>query len=256
MSVTDRQAVIEALRLRVKGLERGASQGRSDRGEALPFGIGPIDAALPEGGMVRAALHEVFDGNPYPNHGAVAAAWIGGIAARLDGVVLWCLRGAELHGAALACLGLNPARLILAQARSEAEILWSMEEGLRHPGLAAVVGELTKLDLTPSRRLQLAAETSGVTGFVLHRGDAEIDRPNAAMSRWRVSSLPSTPLPVPGIGRARWHMELLRCRGGKPAAWIVESCDETGHLHLPAELADRSAASRPGSERSKAAAAG
>ncbi len=42
-----------------------------------------------------------------------------------------------------------------------------MEEGLRHGGLAGVVGELVRLPLTPSRRLQLAAEASGVIAFQL-----------------------------------------------------------------------------------------
>jgi len=46
----------------------------------------------------------------------------------------------------------------------------SMEEGLRHAGLAGVAGELSgRLTLTASRRLQLAAEHSGVTCFALRR---------------------------------------------------------------------------------------
>jgi protein ImuA len=56
------------------------------------------------------------------------------------------------------------------------------------------------------------------------------------MSRWRVSVLPSTPLPVPGIGRARWLVELIRCRAGESADFELEACDDTGRLALPSHL--------------------
>jgi hypothetical protein len=56
----------------------------------------------------------------------------------------------------------------------------------------------------------------------------------------RVTALPSTPLPVPGVGRARWLVELIRCRAGEPASFEVEACDAKGRLALPSELAHRS----------------
>jgi protein ImuA len=64
---------------------------------------------------------------------------------------------------------------------------------------------------------------------------------NAAATRWRITPLPSSPLPTPGIGRARWRVELTRCRGGEPASWIMEACDAQGRLSLPANLANRPA---------------
>jgi len=51
--------------------------------------------------------------------------------------------------------------------------------------------------------------------------------------------LPSTPLPVPGIGRARWGLELIRCRGGESAEFEVEACDTQGRLALPAKMTYR-----------------
>ena len=39
-----------------------------------------------------------------------------------------------------------------------------------------------------------------------------------------------------------WQVELLRVRGGEPHSWILEACDATGHLALPAALAERPAA--------------
>jgi len=50
-----------------------------------------------------------------------------------------------------------------------------MEEGLRHGGLAAVVGEVACLSMTASRRLQLAAEDTGSIGIALRRWRGQTD---------------------------------------------------------------------------------
>ncbi|MGZ9086948.1 MAG: damage-inducible protein, partial [Rhodoplanes sp.] len=43
----------------------------------------------------------------------------------------------------------------------------------------------------------------------------------------------------PGVGRARWHLELIRCRAGESADFEVEACDAKGRLALPSDLVDR-----------------
>jgi protein ImuA len=103
--------------------------------------------------------------------------------------------------------------------------------------------------MVASRRLQLAAERSGITAFVLRRwrdgGQAARERalPNAAVTRWRVATLPSRPSRgEPGVGRPRWRVELLRCRGGEPASWEIEVPNATDPVSLAAALADRPAA--------------
>jgi protein ImuA len=163
-----------------------------------------------------------------------------------DGVVLWCLPRPDLYGPGLAAHGLDPGRVVLVQAPRDAEILWAMEEGLRAPGIIAVIGEVGALPAVASRRLQLAAERSGITAFLLRRwrdgGQAARERnlPNAATTRWRIVALPSSSVrSEPGVGRPRWRVELLRCRGGEPACWEVEVANATGHVSLAAELADR-----------------
>jgi protein ImuA len=161
-------------------------------------------------------------------------------------LVLWCLPYPDLYGPGLAAHGLDPGRVVLVRALRDAEILWAMEEGLRAPGIVGVVGEVGSLPAAASRRLQLAAERSGITAFLLRRwrdgGQATRERalPNAATTRWRIAALPSRPLQgEPGVGRARWRIELLRCRGGEPACWEVEVADATGYVSLAATLADR-----------------
>jgi protein ImuA len=80
----------------------------------------------------------------------------------------------------------------------------------------------------------------------------DFGQPTASVTRWRVTALPSTPLPVPGIGRARWWIELIRSRAGECAEFEVEACDAAGHLALPADLADRSVAAPAGQQRTSA----
>ena len=79
----------------------------------------------------------------------------------------------------------------IARPGKIADVLPAMEQGLRHGGLAGVVGELVRLPLTPSRRLQLAAEASGVIAFALRRSGSASDEANACFSRSRISPSPS-----------------------------------------------------------------
>jgi protein ImuA len=234
MNTSVRIATVVALRERIRCLEGGARHRRA----VLPFGIKAIDERLPEGGLALGALHEVAGGGNGAIDGAVAALFAAGIAARTKGRVLWCVTHQDLFAPALAQAGLAADRIIYVEAGDEKSVLSCIEEGLRHGELGAVVAEVSRLSMTASRRLQLAAEGSGTIGLAIRRWRrpaeaAAISQPTAATTRWRVSALPSTPLPVPGVGRARWRLELLRCRGGESATFEVEACDPNGRLALP-----------------------
>jgi protein ImuA len=231
---------IESLRAQIEKIE-----GRSRRAKSvLPFGIAEVDARLHGGGLARGALHEVAGGGNGAIDGAAAALFAAGIAARTPGKTLWCITRPDLFAPALARAGLPPDRVIYLEAGDDKTVLACMEEGLRHGGLGAVVGEVARLPMTASRRLQLAAERSGTIGIALrrwrrHTEASDFGAPTAAMTRWRVSVLPSEPLPVPGVGRHRWLVELIRARAGESADFELEACDEQGCLALPAELVHR-----------------
>src|SRR5204862_4787432 len=223
-----------------------------------------------------------------PWRGGEGRGEVGDSRALGTGPVLWCLKRPDLYGPGLLAHGLDPGRLVIVCAKRDDELVWAIEEGLRSPGLAAVVGEIGRLPMVAGRRLQLAAERSGVTAFLLRRwrngeqARAERERPSAALTRWRIAALPSDPHPstaprrtpspvIPGsspgrggvgwgqsgvregnwIGTPRWRVALLRCRGGAPAQWGVESgavpmalgvAGAAGHVALSAALADRPAA--------------
>jgi protein ImuA len=242
----DRREGLTDLRREIASLVR---ETRADHG-VLPFGNSGVDARLPGGGLARGALHEVSGIGGDAEDGAAAAVFLAGILARLGPLpVLWCLASEDLYGPGLVSCGLAPERLLCVRARDDRTILEAMEDGLKVRTLAAVVGEVGILPLTASRRLQLAAQRSGVTAFVLRRwrravvAESERETPVAAATRWRVGALPSVPHEgEPGVGRAMWRVELLRCRSGVPAQWIMEASDATGHVALAAELADRAPA--------------
>lgn len=231
-------ASLHALRARIRALERPSARA----GGVLPFGVAFVDAVLPEGGLALGTLHEIAGGGADAVMAAAATCFTAGILARMAGPVIWCASAGDLFAPGLAGMGLAPGRVLHAATRDAATTLLVMEEALRHPGLAAVVGELTGLPMVASRRLVLAAEKTGVTALALRRraeGKAEATGLTAAATRWVVTPMPSAPLPAPGVGRARWHVALTRNRGGQTAEWIMEACDAQGRLGIPAELGGR-----------------
>jgi protein ImuA len=211
---------------------------------ALPFGIRPLDEHLPAGGLALGALHEIVEAGPAAEFAGAATLFTAGIAARLKGPVVWCLTRRDLFAPGLAAAGLHPDRVIYVEAGRDREVLPLVEEALRAKGLAAVVGEVTRMSLVASRRLQLAAEASGVPALVLRRWWTVAEKnlttlPTAAATRWRVAPAPSAVLTAPGVSRPRWRVDLVRCRGGEAHWWILEGCDAKGRLAVPADMADR-----------------
>jgi protein ImuA len=250
MSGAVHPSVFEQLRERIERLEGPSMRAKP----VLPFGVEAIDRRLPGGGLAMGALHEVAGGGNGAIDGAAAALFAAGIAARTSGKVLWCVTRPDLFAPALAQAGLGPDRVLYVEAGDEPSLLGCFEEGLRHGGLGAVVAEVARLSMTASRRLHLAAETSGTVGIAVRRWRrqteaADFGQPTASVTRWRVSTLPSAPLPVPGVGRARWLLELIRCRAGESADFVVEACDAEGRLDIPADLAYRPAAQTDGPRR-------
>ncbi|WP_085808947.1 ImuA family protein [Sphingomonas sp. TZW2008] len=246
-------AVIAELRETLRAIEGDGYRRR----ETLPFGIPPIDTKLADGGLRLDALHEVAADTAALGDDAAATLFIAGIAARASGPVLWVVRRRDLFAPGLYQAGLAPERVLYAEARDDAELLALMEEGLRHRGLGAVIGEVKRAGLAATRRLQLAAEGGRTIALLMRRHAREgvdpLGMPSAALTRWRIASAPSVPDRSGSLGRARWNVALDRQRGGEPFNMLMEACDDTGRLALPAALGDRSRASGRASPRSAAA---
>lgn len=229
-----------SLREKVRRLERAHSARRSGRAAAVPTGLAAVDALLPEGGLLTGALHEIEAG-PGPSgrvapHDGAALGFTAHLLGRFGpGTILWCRRptgtfDAPPYAPALAAW-FDPARLLTVTARRDEDLFWAMEEGLRCPGIAAVVGETRAADPTAGRRLSLAAEKNGVPALLLRAQPAPPQ--SVCATRWRVASAPSHSTPgLADVGAARWRLELRRNRFGTPSAaetpsWLLEWNDET-----------------------------
>lgn len=226
-----------------------------------PFGVEEIDACLPGGGLPLGRWHEIVGHGLETETSAAPAMFTAMAAAPLAarGETVWIVRRDDLWAPGLSGLNFPVERLILVCARDEAETLAIMEDALGTVGVAAVVGEVEDVDLTAGRRLQLACERRGATGFAIRRRpfggtSAKAVTGSAAASRWRVASAPSEPRADEfGLGAPRLTVELQRCRGGRTGAWLLEApgaysweaVDVAHPLRLVADLGGRDLAPAP-----------
>jgi len=238
---------LPALRAQIAAMQAGT---RTPSG-VLPFGDPRIDDCFPAGGLARGAWHEVGGAGLEDETSAAPAAFSALLLRPLaaSGAVVWVMRRDDLHVPGLAGLGFAAERLILVKARDEAEVLAVLEDALATVGVVAAVGEAQPPDLKAGRRLQLACEKRGATGILLRRRPygGPVGKPrevsgSAAHTRWRIAAAPSHPPPdEPGLGPPRWRVELERCRGGRPGAWILETSEAAHGPHpfrLVSQLAD------------------
>src|SRR5580692_10472541 len=157
----------------------------------------------------------------------------------------------RLHGHGLNALGLDPARLVLVETAHRKETLWAMEEAVRSAAPSAVVGVIDTLDLRLSQRLHLAATDAGVPLFLL-RPAATLES-SAAATRWRIGTAKAARDRFGLVTQPRWHLQLERCRNGRPGQWVVEYDHVAHRFSLAAALADFSRARGAGEEPIKQA---
>jgi hypothetical protein len=189
------------------------------------FGAKDIDQALPHGGLQSGCVHEWT--GPYRGPLTGVCASILGRMTHQGGPVLWCSTHIDVYPEGLLGYGLSSEHVIFAKLASSKDVLWAVEEGLNTPQLSAVIAEVGAVSLAAYRRLQLCAQKSGVTLFLL------IDPKNAqtslstSVSRWVIQPMPSDSAQglwqENGIGAPRFAVTLSRCRGAvTPQKWNLE----------------------------------
>lgn len=188
-------ALLSQLREKVEALE-GAPRRFA---HVIPVCHG-IDDALPGHGLPLGCIHEI-NGKP-----ASAIAFAGLLSARIQrpGAVFFIEPARSLYPLGLLPYGVSLDRWVHIRARRSKDLAWTVLEALRCSEVAAVLAVMKSADLTFSRRLQLAAESSGATGFFFGKAAS-------AITRWRIAPLKN----------AAWSLDLLYCRGGRPATWQV-----------------------------------
>lgn len=209
---------------------------RSSSSQNLKTGVSSIEAAFPEQVFPTGVIHEFLS---YTREEAAATGgFIGGLLGRLmqqKGACLWISTKRTLFPPSLKLFGIEPERIIFIDLSRQKEALWAIEEGLKCKSLSCVVGELPELSFTESRRLQLAVESSCVTGFI-HRKKPKAENTTACITRWKIKPIVSeTEGKLPGLGFPRWHVELAKVRNGIPGSWQIEWVDGMfQHIDKPA----------------------
>ncbi len=199
-------------------------------------GLGPVEAAFPNGVFPLGTVHELVCDNT--EQATVCAGFVSGLLSVLmqnGGACLWIGLSKNVFPLALKAFGVEPDKVIFINLSKDKDVLWAIEEALKCAGLAAVVGELREIDFKQSRRLQLAVEKSHVTGFILRNYSDKLGS-TACAARWRIKPLPSESIDdLPGLGFPRWQVELLKIRNGQPGSWIIEWVDgKFMHVDKPA----------------------
>jgi len=253
----------------LRGLLARQAGWREDVNAALPFGLAALDSHLPNGGLACGALHEIVP----TTQAALPAAFgfVVAILARLSssyGAGLadsertdaHCLphgfpNGTErrivfvmpahalrqcgrLSGHGLNSLGLNPHRAILVETAHWQDSLWALVEALRSQAPQAVAGMIDRLDLKTSQKLHLAAVDAGLPLLLLR--PSQTLESSAAATRWRIDAAAGARDRFGSYARARWQVQLERCRNGRPGEWVVEYDHVAHRFSLVAALADLS----------------
>lgn len=162
-------------------------------------------------------------------------------------------------------------RSVFVDAADVGAVVWTADMALRCPGVAALVADVSGIDMAQSRRLQLAA-AAGADGVALDQeGEPDARGPvgllarpgrergeiSAAATRWFVSPLASS------SHAPRWCVRLLRRKGcgvavasspvsspsaaaGGAAAWTLELRRASLCVCAPSALVDGSVEATPG----------
>ncbi|MFQ5462114.1 MAG: ImuA family protein [Phycisphaerae bacterium] len=166
-------------------------------------------------------------------------------------VVLVDAKG-DFYPPAAADFGLRLDRLIVLRVRDKRQVFWAVDQSLRCRAVGVVIASMADLDARSSRRLQLAAESSGALGLLL--------RPH----RKQAHSFAAVRLLIEGVGPPSIHpraapdanpmmspwaqvdgahlirITLLSVREGMPAGpFLVDLRHEKGSVFVPSVPIDR-----------------
>ena len=173
-----KNSYLENLKTQIAGID-----GRVSR-QFMPLAVDSLDSAL-SGGLALGRVHMMC--GMMQAHGVVsgfATALVRRLVTHLSatgkpaGPVVWCPASSaggagRLYGHGLAALGLDPAGLMIVDTPHPARRMAALDDIARTDGLAAVVAEYDGMQKSSDywmrliRRIQLAAEASRVTVFLL-----------------------------------------------------------------------------------------
>ena len=222
--------LIQELRNSIRSVESGTRAGAE---QTISSGCSALDRLLPVSGYQRGSLVQ------WITAGGSGADYLSLLTAReacRNGGSLVVIDPAnQFYSPAAAVMGVPLERTIIlrdqanqatrsfhlssttgfmTESLEDNDFLWSIDQALRCPAVAAVWGPMETIDARWFRRFQLSAESSGCLGlFVQPRSAASA--PAWADVQWQVEGLNSTErsLRPPGRNEQLVRLTLNRCRG-------------------------------------------
>ncbi len=222
MQAEEKKRTVKALQAKINAMQKLGKLSN----EPVTRGLAPFTNAFPDRIFPTGAIHEFI--SYAPANAASTSGFITALASKFmkdNGLCLWIGNGRKVFPSALKHFGLQPDRVVFINSTKIKDTLWIIEEALKCEALTAVVSEIKELSFTESRRLQLAVERSGVTGFI-HRFCPHAENATACTTRWKITSLPAVVNDdLPGVGFSNWRVELLKVKNGRPVSWEVSFSD-------------------------------
>jgi protein ImuA len=195
---------------------------------------GEIDAVLPFHGPPLGCVHEVQSRGL-----ACGTAFASLLAAHVpapEGHLVYVAPDSGFHPLGLLPYGVPPERWIHVAARNSPDLAWTVLEALRCPQVCVVLAVANAADLTLCRRWQLAAEDSGATGFLLTDPAAQ-PTITSVITRWKITSV--TAPAGATFAEPCWVIDLMYCRGGRPAQWTALWRERRLELRRPSKPLQR-----------------
>ncbi len=175
--------------------------------------------------------------------------------------ILWCwprVLAGELgrpSAAGLMRLGLDSAHIIFAETARADEALVALEDGLKSQSLALAIGVFKDIDLTPARRLSLAAGEGRTPCLAITHPASQ--PAGATATRWRIGWAPSAahPFDAKASGNVRLRLQLERARARPQSVnlppLLLEWSDETHRFGMASGLVPRAAETRVPQSRAR-----
>lgn len=186
--------------------------------ESVPTGFAALDGLLPGAGWPRAALTELLASQ----QGIGELRLLAPALAHLSREERWLVLIAPPHrpyAPGFEARGVNLARLVIVDTRSDAETLWAAERCLRSTACAAVLAWPGSAPERALRRLQIAAEEGKGMGVVFG-STRNAAQPSPAPLRIQLSPQ-----------RGGLELQILKRRGGGWAAPLSLEFDAPSREH-------------------------
>ena len=219
MQKPHQKLIIERLQRQILDLEGFKAKSEDVK---TKLGLKKLEGNFPNQVFPTGTIHEFL--SEKPEHTACTSAFISSLLGELhagNGVYIWIGKQRQLFPAGLKKFGLQPHQIIFVNLIKQKDILWATEEALKCKSISGVISELEEITFAQSQRLQLTVEKSKVTGFILRTQPERINA-TACAARWQISPLASENQDnVPGVGFAKWRVDLLKVRNGSTASCTI-----------------------------------